>query len=121
MLQGDLDLRQPAGIAPGADRVELHGLSPIFADEFLGACNVSNDGRDIGFPLGPHRDGVKLSRLRGFISQYRDKGCLIFLWWAGPQGRISPREAQHSPFRRILDIRSIEVSAIAGLISDKAP
>lgn len=53
--------RNPSiGIAPGADLLELHGLSPRFPEDFAGRCIANNDGTDIAFPLSPNRTGISL-------------------------------------------------------------
>lgn len=89
--------RNPVGgsigsrIILGANGIELHGLQPDFSGLPEGRqCIASNDGNDIDFSdRSRDKNKLQISRLPNYIRQNAKRGCLVFVWTAGPQGRLS--------------------------------
>lgn len=100
----------------GADFIELHGLSPRFSG---GArCIASLDGHRIDFDgrdlRGVSQGVLELPQVSSWVRRFREGGCLVFLWWPGPQGRGEARFIE--PRRRDFRIYRSDVSAMNKII-----
>lgn len=62
--------------------VELHSSKATFGN-LRNACIWSNDGEDIDFGDGGRAlDGaVSVPRMRDLVRGYRNRGCIVFVWW----------------------------------------
>lgn len=100
----------------GADFIELHSFKPRFTGQ--AGCIASLDGYRIDFDRRDSRglsEGVvKLSDVSHFIRRHRARGCHVFLWWPGPQGRGEAKFVE--PRRRDFRIYREDVSAINRII-----
>lgn len=87
-------MRVRPSTTPVADLLEGHRLHPNIGTQWDSRCVVNNDGVSIQFNSSPRRGEIYWTRLPSFIDPYRSRGCLVYLWWAGPQGlgesRITP-------------------------------
>lgn len=96
-------VRNPMRVRPStnpvADLLEGHRLRPNIGPQWDGRCVVNNDGVDIQFSGRPRRGEIDWTTLPSFIDPYRERGCLVYLWWAGPQGlgdsRITPKRRRY--------------------------
>jgi hypothetical protein len=105
-----------------ADLLEMHGFSPRTTPQWQGRCIVNNDGDDIHFERS--NTVGSLDQLPRFIDRYTEDGCLVFLWWSGPQGLFPALEARITPARRRYDIKASEIRLINQVIiatSSSAP
>lgn len=84
-------MRVRSSATPVADLLEGHGRAPRIGPQWNERCLVNNDGVDIQFSGVPRRRYIYWSALPGFIDPYRSRGCLVYLWWPGPQGLGDPR------------------------------
>lgn len=76
---------------PTADLLEGHRVHSNIGPQWNGRCVVNNDGVDIQFSGSARRGLIYWTSLPSFIEPYRSRGCLVYLWWAGPQGLGNPR------------------------------
>lgn len=74
----------------GASFIELHGLKPKFKPNTGARCIANFDGDNIRF-FDNHKQGNKdkssLPAVLSTVRKLRKRGCFVFWWWPGPQGR----------------------------------
>ena len=100
------------------DYLEGHGFSPKIGYDWINRCIANNDGDSIVFQGKATSKQRYVRELPGFIAQYRAQGCLVFLWWANPQGLLPKSGPRITPARRTYILRTDEIKTINGVLRD---